>query len=132
MRIGQWHPDKWDKEFEDIAMQRLMECAEVVAQKARLKCPVGTVTRPARPGQPRWMERIPGQLKRSIRVVRKKTKKGQGKPFKRSRTVRIKAGHFLAFYATFVEHGCPTIKKPFLRPALYSSIPEIRSIMGVR
>ena len=139
MRVAQWAPDKYDGEFNEEAMQRLTECAEVVADWARVKCPVGHISRPAH--GPRWTEREPGSLRRSIRVVRKKTKKGRGGKtsagsylWKRSNNVRVIAGHYLTFYPRFLEFGTsrPNSKHSFLRPALYSAIPEIRSIMGVR
>jgi len=141
MRIASWTPDKYDGEFNEEAMRRLTECAEIVADWARVKCKPGTITRAANPGQPRWMEREPGNLRRSIRVVRKKTKKGRGGKtsagsylWKRSNNVRVIAGHYLTFYPRFLEFGTsrPNSKHSFLRPALYSAIPEIRSIMGVR
>ena len=133
MRVENWAPDKYDGEFNEEAMRRLTECAEIVAEGARVKCPVGTISRPQAKGRPRWTERKPGTLRRSIRVVRKKTK--TGKVWKRRRNnIRIYAGSWLAFYAPFVEFGAPHVKKKqaFLRPALYSSIPEIKSILGAR
>ncbi len=118
-----------DETFENVAIERLVEAAEVVATHARQKCPVGTISRPIYKkgryaGQP-WTARDAGQLKKSIRVVRKKTK--SGKAFSRKRDVRVYAGHFLAYYASIVEFS-----KPFMRPALAQSIPEIKSIIGVK
>jgi len=114
-------------------MERLVEAAEVVASAARQKCPVGTISRPMYKtgpyaGQP-WTARDAGQLKKSIRVTRKKTK--SGKSFSKKRDVRIYAGSLgevnLAFYAPIVEHS-----KPFMRPALAQSIPAIKTIIGVK
>jgi len=151
MRIANWAPDKYDGEFNEEAMRRLTECAEVVADWARVKAPAGEISRPIyekgkHAGQI-WTAREPWSLRRSIRVVRKKTKGGltprhKGSEFlttkgghfwKRSQNVRVIAGNFKIFYARFVEFGTSKTKKQaFLRPALYSAIPEIRSIMGVR
>lgn len=136
MRVEDWDPDRCDEQFEDIARERLIEAANVVADWARVKCPVGTIKRSVytrgKYAGLRWTEREPGTLRRSIRVVYKKTK--TGKVLRRKRTnVRIYAGHYLAFYALFVEFGAPQAPaQPFLRPAFYASIPQIKSILGAR
>lgn len=129
MRVEAWNPNVMDETFENVAIERLIEAAGVVANNARNKCPVGTESRPMYKtgkyaGQP-WTARDAGQLKKSIRVVRKKTK--SGKAFSKKRSVWIMAGHYLAYYARIVEFS-----KPYLRPALTQSIPEIKSIIGVR
>lgn len=129
MRIEGWNPNKFDESFENIAISRLAEAAEVVAQRARSRCPVGTISRPMyRRGkyadQP-WTSRDGGRLKKSIRVVRRRTK--SGKAFSRKRNVRVYMGNYLAYYAPIVEHD-----KPILRPAFYASMPEIKLILGVR
>lgn len=127
MRIENWNPNVMDETFENIAIDRLIEAAEVVANAARRSCPVGTITRPmyktGRYAGKDWTSRDAGRLKKSIRVVRKKT--AGGKAFSRKRDVRIYAGHYLAYYALIVEYS-----KPFMRPALINSIPEIRAIVG--
>ncbi len=129
MRIEDWNPNAFDETFENVAIERLVEAAEVVATHARQKCPVGTISRPmyktGRYAGKAWTARDAGQLKKSIRVVRKKTK--SGKAFSKKRSVRIYAGHFLAYYADIVEHS-----KPFMRPALAQSISEIKSIVGAK
>jgi len=129
MRVENWNPNKFDETFENIAIGRLVEAAEIVARNARPKCPVGTMSRPMYKsgpyaGQP-WTSRDAGRLKASIRVTRKKTK--SGKAFSRKRNVRIYAGHFLAFYASIVEHTTP-----FVRPAFTQSVQEVKSILGVK
>ena len=128
MRVENWNPEKFDRTFEDIARSKLIDAANVVADQARIKCPKGTITRPQQRGKPKWTQREPWTLARSIRVVWKKTK--AGKPWKRKRnTVRVYAGHYLAFYAYWVEFGAPqAAAQPFLRPALYGSIPEMAAI----
>jgi hypothetical protein len=118
MRVEEWNPNVMDETFENIAIDRLVEAAEVVASAARRGCPVGTVSRPmyrrgAYAGQP-WTARDAGQLKKSIRVVRRKTK--SGKALTKKRNVRVYAGH----------------SRPFMRNALNGSIPAMRSIVGAR
>jgi len=128
MRVEQWNPNAMDETFENVAVERLVAAAEVVASATRRRCPVGTVTRPIYRRGPyagqAWTARDAGQLKKSIRVVRQKTK--AGKAFTSKRNVRVYAGHYLAYYAKIVEFS-----KPFLRPALNESLPEVRSIIGV-
>ena len=129
MRVENYNPNVMDQTFENIAMERLVEAAEVVARNARRRCPVGTISRPiARTGkyagQP-WTSRDAGRLKKSIRVTQKHGKRG--KPLRSKRNVRIYCGSKMAYYAPIVEYF-----KPFLRPALTESITEIREILGVR
>jgi hypothetical protein len=129
MRIEAWNPNRADAEFENVAIERLIQAANVVANSARSKCPVGTVTRPMYKtgpyaGQP-WTSRDAGRLKKSIRVVRQKTK--SGKAFSRKRNVRVYAGTFLTPYANTVEH-----RTPFLRTALASSMSEVKEITGAK
>ena len=130
MRVESWNPNRFDQEFENVAMDRLESAAEVIAGKARQKCPVGTISRPIYKrgpyaGQP-WTARDAGQLKRSIRLTKKLTK--HGKPLARKRSIRVYAGHYLAYYARIVEYG----GRQFLRPALQSSMAQVKSIIGVR
>jgi len=161
MRIAYWNPCKFDESFENVAMDRLVAAGEVVAAKARNNCPPGTISSPVYKrgdyeGEP-WTSRDAGRLKKSIRVVRKKTK--SGKAFSSKRNVRIYAGHFTAYYAYWVEAGSFHVPKgkagstrkkkgvnvkeiefgatrvkaqPFLRPAFYASMPEMKSILGAR
>ena len=129
MRIEGWNPNKFDESFEDIAVERLVGAAEVVAARARQNCPTGTLTRPMYKsgpyaGQP-WTSRDAGRLKKSIRVVRKKTK--SGKAFTRKRSVRVYAGHYLAYYARVVE-----FYRPFLRTALLGTQSVLKSIIGAK
>ena len=129
MRVENWNPNVMDQEFENVAIERLVEAAEVVAKTAERKCPEGTISRPMYKSGPYagqdWTARDAGQLKKSVRVVRKKTK--SGKAFSRKRNVRVYAGTKKAYYASIVEYS-----KPFMRPALAQSIAEIRNILGVR
>ena len=129
MRVENWNPNAMDQTFENIAVERLVDAAKVVARAARRRCPVGTASRPMYLSGPyagqNWTARDAGQLKKSIRVVRQKTK--VRKALSKKRNVRIYAGHFLAYYAAIVEHS-----KPFMRPALNESMSDIRSILGVK
>lgn len=121
-RVSNWNPQKYDGELFSASMERLVLAAEIVAERARRKAPVGTIIRQAASGK-YWMERAPGSLKRSIRVVRKTNDK--------SRNVRIYAGHKKVFYARMVEYGTSkTRAQPFLRPALNSSKGQIKSVLG--
>lgn len=129
MRIANWNPNVMDQAFEDVAIERLVGAAEVVADVTRRNCPVGTVSRPMYKtgpyaGQP-WTARDAGQLKRSVRVTQKKSK--SGKPLTRKRNVRVYTGHYLAYYASIVEHS-----KPFMRPALYATLSQVKAIVGAR
>jgi len=136
MRVENWNPNVMDQSFENVAIDRLVEASEVVAKKARsnLRRHIGSgkttgISRPVYKtgpyaGQP-WTARNFGELLRSIRVVRKKTKSGRA--FSKKRNIRIYAGNYLAYYADIFEYS-----KPFLNPAFTSSFPEIRSIIGVR
>lgn len=129
MRVENWNPNAFDETFENVAIERLVEASEVVANAARRKCPVGTISRPiAKTGRyagQAWTARDAGQLKKSIRVVQKKSKGGVA--LSKKRNVRIYAGHYLAYYAAIVEFF-----KPFMRPALESSLPEVKEIIGAK
>jgi hypothetical protein len=128
MRVENWNPNVMDETFENVSVERLVEAANAVADAARRECPVGTKSRPIYlrgkyKGQ-NWTARDAGQLKRSIRVVTKQTL--SGKPLWRKRNVRIYAGHYLAYYARIVEFN-----NPFMRRALYNSLSQVKSIIGV-
>ena len=129
MRVETWNPNKFDESFEDVAIERLVKAAEIIADATRRKCPVGTITRPIYQTGPYagqfWTARDAGELKRSIRVVRKKTKSGRA--FSRKRSVRVYAGHKKAYYASIVEHS-----KPFMRPAQINSLAQVKSVLGVK
>ena len=129
IRLENWNPNKADQEFEHIAIERLAEAAEVVKDAAKGRCPVGTISRPMYRSGPyagqEWTARDAGQLKKSVRVTRKKTK--SGKAFSKKRNVRVYAGNYLAYYASIVEHS-----RPFMRPALTSTLAEVKQIIGVK
>ena len=122
MRASNWKPQKYDAEFFDAGVEKLVQCAEIIADKARQKCPVGTVTRPVGNGK-YWQERQPGALQKTIRVTRLYDN--------RKRNVRVYAGNKTVYYAGFVEMGTVNMTaKPFLRPALNEAKQTIRSILG--
>lgn len=130
MRVANWNPNAMDETFEDVAIDRLIEAAKVVAEKAKANCPVGTKSRPIYQrgpyaGKP-WTARDAGALKKTIRVVLKKGK--SGKPLARKRNVRVYAGNYLVYYARIVEH----MGKPFLRTGLYGSLGEVKNIIGAK
>lgn len=129
MRVENWNPNRMDELFEDIAIDRLVAGANIAANNIRRRCPVGTISRPMYrtgpyAGQP-WTSRDAGRLKKSVRVVRKRTK--SGKAFSRKRNVRIYTGNYLAYYAKIVEYT-----KPFFRPGFNSSIAQIKTAIGAR
>jgi hypothetical protein len=113
MRIESWNPNKFDESFEGIILDRMVEAAEIVAERANHALSPGKISRPeyrsGKGGGKNWTARNPGTLKRSVRVVRKKV--GGGKAFSRKRNVRIYAGHYLGYYAHWVEFGSSTIKR---------------------
>lgn len=111
-------------------MKRLRKAAEVVAKKARSKCPVGTISRPMyKKGRYRgqfWTVRDAGQLKKSIRVVEKYgLESGDYHISAGSLNIRVYSGHKRAYYAQIVE-----FYTPYMRPALNASISSIKSIMS--
>ena len=129
MRLENWAPASMDETFENVAIERLVEAAEVVKIAAQQKCPVGTVSRPMYKrgkyaNQP-WTARDAGALRKSIRVVQKKTQGGVA--LSKKKNVRIYCGHFLAYYARIVE-----FYTPFMRPALLNSLAEIKQIIGAK
>ncbi len=73
-------------------------------------------------GKGKWSGRDAGALRDSIRAVRLY---GDDR-----KNIRVYAGSRKVFYARFVERGTVKMKKrPYLRPALSSSKPEIKRIL---
>jgi hypothetical protein len=126
MRVSNWNPQKYDEEFINASMERLRKAAEVIAEKARSNCPVGTISRPIYKTGPyageSWTARDAGALKKTIRV---REKNSTGAAIATARNVRIYAGNSDVYYASIVEFA----GKKFLRPALNSSKEEVRSIL---
>ena len=136
MRVEHWNPNVADETFENVAIERLVAAAEILAgvTKQKLKAHIGTgkttgINRPIYKTGPyagkEWTKRNFGELLKSVRVVRKKTK--SGKAFSRKRNVRVYCGHYLAYYARIFEYS-----KPFMRPALTQSIAAMRAAIGAR
>lgn len=127
MRVENWNPEKFDLEFENAAMDRIRLCAEAIRDEAKRLCPVGKTSRPIYvrgpyKGQP-WTARDAGQLKKSIRITEKQSK--SGKPLMRKRNIRVYAGHYLAYYASIVEHA----GKAFMRPAVTAAHSKMVGIL---
>ena len=136
MRVEYWNPNTMDETFENVAIERLVEASEVIAKNARIKLRqnIGQgwttgISRPVYKTGPyagkEWTAREFGQLLKSIRVTRKKSKSGRA--FSRMRNVRVYAGHYLAYYADIFE-----FYRPFMRPAVAQSISEVKSIVGAK
>ena len=127
MRVENWNPTKFDSHFEKVSMNRLKEAAQVVEKSAKKTVKVGTISRPIYQSGPyagqTWTKRDAGSLKKSIRVVRKRTK--SGKALSRKRNIRVYAGNYFAYYAAIVEY-----KDSYLRSALWKNLSKIRSIIG--
>ena len=121
MRVSKWNPKIADEEIIGNAMNRLQAAAEVVAEDARRRVPIGK-SRPGTKGGKDWTAREAGALRKSIRVVRL-----YGDP---KRNVRVYAGSRKVFYARFVEYGTVKMRaKPFLRPAFNANKSRIKSIL---
>lgn len=109
MRVEGWAPDGITAAVERAAMDGLERAANIIAQRAREKFPLGKPK--GKTGQEQWKSMDTGKLRSTIRVVRLK-----GDP---NLNVRIYAGSKKAPYANFIEHGTIKLpKRPFLRPAL--------------
>jgi len=135
VRIEGWKPELADNMVDDYAEKRLVEAANLVAEKAKANCHIGTVARmPYKTGKyagKYWTGRIPGRLQASIRVDRKLTKSfniSRSKSAKKK--IRVAMGNETAYYAAAFEYGQDG--KPVLRPAFWNSIPQIKSILGVK
>lgn len=127
MRVADWNPQQHDAAILEASMERLRKAAELVADRARAKCPAGTLSRPIYKkgpyaGKP-WTARDAGALRKTIRVVEKHER--YGTEVGRFRNVRVYAGNYLVYYASIVEYA----GKKFLRPALEGARAQIRTIL---
>ena len=130
-RIAFWDVKPLNQEIMRNGMKRLKKAGEVVAKKARSKCPVGTISRPVyKTGKYAgmyWTARTAGSLKKSIRVTEKHGA-GESGGYITIRAgqleIRIYAGTDKVYYAQIVE-----FRTPFMRPALDASRSQILSIM---
>jgi len=116
----------WDsREIQNAIMKenvgKLESAGQVIAEKARAKCPVGKTSRPmyqtGRYAGQSWTARDSGALKKSIRVVQRKG----------VNDVWVIAGNKQVYYARIVEYYTP-----FMRPALRSSLRRIKTILGAK
>ena len=134
MRVSNWKPNAFDETFENVAIERLIEGAEVVASEARQKLrahigagkTTGISRQPYKTGPyagQEWTGRNFGALLKSIRVVRKKTKSGHA--FSQKRNVRVYCGNYLAYYARIFE-----FYKPFMRPGFIQALPQVKAAIG--
>lgn len=129
-RIAFWDAKPLNKEIMRNGMKRLRKAGEVVARKARSKCPTGTLSRPVytrgRYAGQYWTARDAGALKKSIRVVEKRGVETGGYITIRAGQleIRVYAGTAKVYYAQIVE-----FRTPYLRPALNASKSQILSIM---
>jgi hypothetical protein len=127
MRVAEWNPNKFDREFDEVSKKRLVKAAKVLKAAVRRKCPVGTASRPMYRTGPykglAWTSRDNGRLRKSVRVVERKTKTGR---ISKKMNVRVYVGHYTAYYADIVEYS-----RPFMRPAFDEALPMIQTIIGV-
>jgi len=123
-----WNTAAFEAECGKIGMDRLEMAAHIIANNAKrilqskIKGP--PVTRPPKYGVPVWMERDPGALVATIRVVRK-----YGDP---GRNVWIMAGNYKTWWAVQTEYGRGGWKggaKSFIRPAMKAAPSAIKSVL---
>ncbi len=127
MRVESWNPSSMDENFENVSLGRLAAAARVIALATSSNCPVGTISHPmyqrGKYANQNWTSRDAGRLKKSVRVTRKRT--SGGRAFSRKKSIRVYAGHYMAWYANIVEHYTP-----FMRPAQSQTLSEVKAIIG--
>jgi len=127
-----WNPERKIPEFRKIGMERLVACAEVVRMNAIYK--LQSLIRggwkeheeykTGKSAGKYWTVRHYREMVHTIRVVRKHNET--------SRDVRIYAGNKKTWWAIQMEYGRGGWKggpRSFLRPAIRSSIPQIKAIV---
>jgi hypothetical protein len=135
-RVAGWNPQVLDEEIYGNAMDRLRECAQLVANSARSQCPVGTISRPIYRRGPyagqTWTKRDAGALKKTIRITERKEK--YGVLIAQFRNIRVYAGNFDVYYAKIVEYhlGNGGTGRSFLRPALNQNKSAMKGILEGR
>jgi len=125
-RMINWNTAAFQAECINVGMDRLEEAAKLIRDDAKrilqskIKGPPVT-----RHGQKKvWMERDPGALVATIRVVRKK-----GDP---TRNIWIMAGNYKTWWALQTEYGRGGWKggaKAFLRPAMANAPNRIKGVI---
>lgn len=136
MRIANWNPGVLG-EMKGIAYDRLVRAAFVVKDRVapKLRSEIGTgkttgISRPVYKRGPyagqRWTGREFGRLLKSVRVVEKYNAQSEkGRMTSDFQNVRVYAGNYFAYYADIFE-----ATNPFMKPAFYSALPEVKNIMG--
>ena len=131
-KMVNWNPERKIPEFSKIGMKRLVASAEIVRMNAIYKLQ-GLIRggwkeheeyKTGGAAGKYWTVRHYREMVHTIRVVRK-----YGGT---SRDVRIYAGNRKTWWALQMEYGHGQWKggaKPFLRPAIRSSIPQIKVII---
>ena len=119
-----------DGEVHDRVYEAIKRGAEVVAEEARMRAPVGT--RPPRKGV------LTGRLRRSIKV--KETKKKESiyveadypeNAGRRVRKTKKQAAGSKEYYAFAVEYGTRHMSaQPFLHPALEAKAGQVQEIVA--
>lgn len=126
MRIEYFNPQKFDRDFDDVSRDRLMKAAKLLKAEVRRRCPVGTISRPIyRSGSYKgatWTSRDAGRLRKSVRIVEKKTPTGR---LSKKMNIRVYVGHHTAYYADIVE-----FYSPFMRPAFATALPMMTTLIG--
>ena len=117
-KMTNWNTAAFQAECVNVSMDRLEAAACIIRDKAkqilRSKITGPPITRPIPKGRHDiWLERTPGALIETIRVVRKYGDK--------TRNIWIMAGNYKTWWAKQIEFGRAGWKggaKSFLRPAL--------------
>lgn len=143
---------KYDGEFKKAGMARLHKAAEAIRDEAKKAVKIGKITRvPGRhrfvnadghlvesTNPPYWMERNPGAMRETIRVVRRREGEatigdtGQVDWDVKDDNVRVYAGNRKTWWAVQMEYGHGAWKggpNPFMRPAMRQSEGRIRTII---
>jgi hypothetical protein len=118
-----WNTEAFQKECVNVSMDRLEAAARIIRDDAKrilqsqIKGPPVTRHEQKKP----WMERDPGALVATIRIVRKK-----GDP---NRNIWIMAGNYKTWWALQTEYGrggWKGGKKSFMRPAMVGAPSAIK------
>ena len=134
VRAYKWNTKPFEEACAKVGMDRLEAAAKIVRDDAKAilskkiagsKAKTKNITRAIPKGRTDiWMERSPGALIKTIRVVRKKGDK--------SRSIWIMAGNFKTWWALQTEYGRGGWKggaKSFLRPAMRNAPAKIKSVI---
>ena len=119
--------EQYDEIIAKSCIERVRKAANIIRDDAKSRCVVGTINRPLKPGQPYWMEREVGAMRKTLRTVEKKGEKGL-----EGRDVRVIAGNKKTWWATQMEFGRGGWKggrKPFMRPAMRAKQSEVKSVL---